>query len=71
MGKYGTAGQVTEDNIIGRMRFACWVTEAPGTHSEKVILSAFPQQKWLREGPTLLRYVFIVPRIISETESVN
>ena len=23
MEKYGTAGQATDDNIIGRMRFAC------------------------------------------------
>jgi hypothetical protein len=27
-GKYGTARQVIYDNIIQRMRFACWVTKA-------------------------------------------
>jgi hypothetical protein len=31
--KYGTAGQATDDNIIRRMRFACWITKATDTHS--------------------------------------
>ena len=30
--KYGTAIQITDDNIIRHMRFACWVTEATDTH---------------------------------------
>jgi hypothetical protein len=29
--KYGTAGQATDDNIIRRMRFACWIAEATDT----------------------------------------
>jgi hypothetical protein len=29
------------DNIIWRMRFACWITEATDTHSEYVILLFF------------------------------
>jgi hypothetical protein len=47
--KYGTAGQTTADNIKWRMRFACWITKATDTHSEYVIVIAFPQQQWLRE----------------------
>jgi hypothetical protein len=39
--KYGTARQATDDNTIRRMRFACWVTKATGTHSEYVVLIAF------------------------------
>ena len=35
--KCGTARQVT-DNIIRRIRAACWITEVTGTHSEWVIL---------------------------------
>ena len=27
MEKHGTAGQATDNNIIRRMRFACWITE--------------------------------------------
>jgi len=42
--KYGTVGQVTEGNIIRRMRVACWVTKATDTHSEYVILTANPLQ---------------------------
>jgi hypothetical protein len=39
--KYGTARQATDDNIIRRMRFACWVTKATDTHSQYVILIFF------------------------------
>jgi hypothetical protein len=37
--KYGTAGQATDDNIIQRMRFACWITKAADTHSELVTIT--------------------------------
>jgi hypothetical protein len=30
----GTAGQAADDNIIRRMRFACWVTKATDTRPE-------------------------------------
>jgi hypothetical protein len=42
--KYGTARQATDDNIIRRMRFACWITKATDTHSEYVIVNAFLRQ---------------------------
>jgi hypothetical protein len=38
----GTARQATDDSIIWLMRFACRVTQATDTHSEHVILTAFP-----------------------------
>jgi hypothetical protein len=53
--KYGTARQATDDNIIRRMRFACWITKATNTHSEYVKFIAFPRQKWLRERASMLR----------------
>jgi hypothetical protein len=31
--KYGRVRQATDDNIIGRMRFACWINKATDTHS--------------------------------------
>ena len=31
---------------ILRMRVACWITKATDTHSEYVILIAFPRQQW-------------------------
>jgi len=33
--------QATADNIIQHMYFACWITNATGTHPECVILIAF------------------------------
>jgi hypothetical protein len=52
--KYGSIGQVTDKNIIWRMRIACWITKATDTHSEFVILIAFPWQQWLRERASML-----------------
>ena len=42
--KFGRNRQATDDNIIRRMCFACWITKARDTHSEYVILIAFPRQ---------------------------
>jgi hypothetical protein len=53
--KYGTARQATDDNKIRRMRFACWIANTIVTHSEYVILIAFPRQQWLRERASVLR----------------
>jgi hypothetical protein len=47
--KVGRDGQATDDNIIRRLRFACWVNEATITHLEYEIFIAFPLQQWLRE----------------------
>jgi len=41
----GTANQATGDGTIWRMRIASWVTKATDTHSEYVILIAFPLQQ--------------------------
>jgi hypothetical protein len=42
------------------LRFACWITKATDTHSEYVILVAFPLQQWLRERASVLLYKHIV-----------
>jgi hypothetical protein len=42
-----------------RMRFGCWLTEATNTHSEYVILIAFPWQYFLHERASPLRYTCI------------
>jgi hypothetical protein len=57
--KYGRARQAIDDNMIPRMRFACWITNATYTHWEYVILTAFPRQQWLRERASLLHYTYI------------
>jgi hypothetical protein len=53
--KYGRARHATDDNTIRRMRIACWITKAIETHSEYVILIAFPRQQWLRERASMIR----------------
>ena len=45
--KYGWAGGATDGKLITRMRFARWMPKATNTHSEYVMLSAFPWQQWL------------------------
>jgi len=37
----GTAGRATYDNIIRRIRFACWITKATDTHWELQCLLLF------------------------------
>jgi len=52
--KYGTDGQATDDNITWHIHFACWIIKATDTHSEYVILIAFPQQQWLWQHVSML-----------------
>jgi hypothetical protein len=52
------AKQTTDGNVIRRMRFACWIRKATDTHSECVILIAFPRQQWLRESASMLRCTY-------------
>jgi hypothetical protein len=53
--KYRTATQAT-DNILRRMRFACWIAKATNTGSEYVILVLItsPRQPWSRKRDSLL-----------------
>ena len=44
---------------IWRMRIAWWVPKATNTHSEYVILIAFPLQQWLKERALGFRYTYI------------
>jgi hypothetical protein len=54
--KYGTAREVTDNNAVQCMRFACWIIKSTDIHSEYVILTAFPRQQMLRERTSLLLY---------------
>jgi hypothetical protein len=51
--KYGTNGVTADDNIMRRMRLASWINKATNTHSEFVILIAFPLQQWLHERASI------------------
>jgi hypothetical protein len=55
--KYGEAREVTSDNIIRRMCFACWISKATKTLSAYVILNAFPRRQWLGDLTSILRWL--------------
>jgi len=44
---------------IWRMRIAYWITKATDTHSECVVVIAFPLQQWLHERVSMLHYTYI------------
>ena len=44
---------------VGPTRILCWITKARNIHSGDVILIAFPQQQWLHERASMLRYTYI------------
>jgi hypothetical protein len=60
---YGGAGEVTDDNIVLRMRIPCWIPQATNTHSQYVTLTAFPLQLWLQQNASVLRHKYIACRV--------
>jgi hypothetical protein len=44
--EYGRARQATDDNATRRKHFAGCITKATNTHSECLVLIAFPRQQW-------------------------
>jgi len=44
---------------IWRMRIACWIPKATNTHSQYVILIAFPLHHWLHKRTSVLRHTYI------------
>jgi len=45
---------------LWRTRIASWIPKATDTHSEYVILFAFPLQQWLHENTSMAHYTYIV-----------
>jgi len=58
--KYGRTRQATDGNIKWRVRFVCWINKKTKTHSEYVILIAFPRQQLLRQRVSVLGCSYIV-----------
>ena len=46
--------------VLWCMRIACWIPKTTNTHSEYVILIAFPLQQSLHEPAWILRYTYTV-----------
>jgi len=57
--EYGSAGQATDDNIMRHVHSAYWLINATDTHSEYVVLIAFPLLQWLHERASILLYTCI------------
>ena len=55
---------------IWRMRIASWIPKAINTHSQYVILIAFPPQQLSLEGASILRYTYI-GRLVCLTYSIE
>ena len=45
--------------IVWCTLISCWIPKAKNTHSEYVILTDFPKQKWLLERASVLLYMHI------------
>jgi hypothetical protein len=58
MGKYCTARQATDDNIIWSLRTQDWKLKATNEHSEYVIFIVLLRQQWLHERASMLRYTY-------------
>jgi hypothetical protein len=59
---YGGAKEATDDNIIGRKRFACWVSKATSAHASAqkyVILIDFSRQQSFLESALVLCFTYI------------
>ena len=56
--------QAADDNIIRRIRIACWIPKATDTHSDYLIFIVFPRQQWLHERTSKLCHTYIACHII-------
>jgi len=66
----GTVLRSRPHMAVRRMRIACWIPKATDTHSEYVILIAFPLQQRLNERvfyvtPTLCDVVVVVVVVLN------
>jgi len=50
------------------MRISCWIPKDTNTHSEYVLLIAFPLQQWLHERVSMLCQMYIVCHAISSAD---
>jgi hypothetical protein len=68
--EYVRARLAKGDNIMRRMRTACWIPKATDTHTEYVILFAFARQQWLCQRALLLRKIGDLPSLGSRFRDV-
>jgi len=56
---------------VRRIRFACWITKGTNTHSEYVILIAFPLQKWFEELASDVALTYLDSLVVSTVQSIR
>jgi len=56
---------------IWRIRLSCWIPKATNTQSEYVIITAFPQQLWLHERASILRYTYIACLVYRRSDTLK
>ena len=56
---------------IWSIRIACWIPTSTQTHSEYLMLNAFPLQQWLHERASVLHYMYIACLVNIQTTSVK
>jgi len=49
---------------VWHMCIVCWIPKATNTHSEYLILIAFPLQQWLYKHASSLHYTYIANLVI-------
>jgi hypothetical protein len=60
--KYCRRRHATDGNTIIALECTCWISKATDTHSEYVILIAFPRHQWLYNGTSMLySYIHCLP----------
>ena len=64
-GKYGTAREATDVNIIRRMCIECWIPKTTNTHTEYTIFIAFSPQQLLQY------YIISTLRLLLHINQVN
>jgi hypothetical protein len=71
VGKCGRARQATDD-IIWRMRFACWITKPRiHTRSEYLMFIAFPLQQRLRQRASMYRSTYVACLMFDDDVLLN
>ena len=56
---------------IRHVRIACWTPRATNTHSEYVIMIAFPRERWLHERPSMLSYTYTASFVIKKNKTLE
>jgi len=59
--KYGGLGQATANDIIQRLRFACWITKDKDADIRRMFSTYFfSRPQWLYEHPSVLTHTLPV-----------